>query len=196
MFTATTHDKGFTLIQLLFSIVIMGILISVVITSINPGRIKGRDSKRLSDLNQMKVALEFYREANGNYPYTCSTYFNASFDSSGYAANQLCTTPNGTTVTGQTLTQAMAPYVAKLSDPKLTSGDSGYLYVNQSNASSYCFMIWRTPENLKNFPSYTIPPTRCGSVGSDGQCGSAGTFGAVNSDEAVYIGKGTYAGGC
>lgn len=190
-------NGGFTLLQLLFSIVIMGLLISVVITSLNPSRIKGRDSKRLSDLNQMKVALEFYREANGNYPYTCNpsvytpSYSNVSFDSVIYGGNHLCTTPNGNTkiVPNVTLTQAMAPYVAQLKDPKLhANGDSGYLYTNTSvTQPSYCFMMWRTPENLRNFPSTTVNPARCPSVDSNGQC-SAGS-----NSNSVYIGKGTYA---
>jgi hypothetical protein len=149
----------------------------------------------------MKVALEFYREANGNYPNTCDPsvyapappYSNVSFDSVSYGGNHLCTTPNGLTkiVPNVTLAQAMAPYVAQLKDPKLhANGDSGYLYTNTAalgSQPSYCFMMWRTPENLKNYPSSAVNPYRCPSVDSNGQC-SAGS-----NNNSVYIGKGVYA---
>jgi type II secretory pathway pseudopilin PulG len=198
----STLNRGFTLLQLLFAIVIMGLFISVVITSLNPVRAKSRDSKRLSDLNQMKVALEFYREAVGHYPYSCSGTFPnnlSSFDSPTYQNNQVCDVLNGNpTPVGSggnglgTLTSVMAPYIPKIADPKLTLNDSGYIYMNISGASNYCFMIFRTPEDLRNFPLSSLNPTRCGGINNGtGQCNVAGTnTGIVNS---VFIGKGTYA---
>lgn len=69
------HDKfrnksgtGFTLIELLVVIAIIGILSSLVLASLNSARTKARDSKRLSDMKQVQIALEFYYDKNGQYP--------------------------------------------------------------------------------------------------------------------------------
>ena len=60
--------KGFTLVELLVVIAIIGILSSVVITSLNSARIRARDAKRVSDINQIRLSLEMYQDANSKYP--------------------------------------------------------------------------------------------------------------------------------
>ncbi len=61
-------NKGFTLIELLVVIAIIGILSSVVLASLNSARVKGRDAKRVSDMSQLKLALELYFDSNRTYP--------------------------------------------------------------------------------------------------------------------------------
>ncbi len=60
--------KGFTLIELLVVISIIGLLSSVVLTSVNSARAKARDARRITDLKQIQTALEFYYDTNGSYP--------------------------------------------------------------------------------------------------------------------------------
>lgn len=61
--------KGFTLIELLVVIAIIGLLASIVLVSLNSARQKARDSRRLSDLRQVALALEMYYDNNNNaYP--------------------------------------------------------------------------------------------------------------------------------
>lgn len=64
--------KGFTLIELLVVISIIGILSSVVMSSLNQARIKARDARRVSDLQELQKALEMYYSDNGHYPYDLS----------------------------------------------------------------------------------------------------------------------------
>lgn len=61
-------EKGFTLIELLVVIAIIGILSSVVITSLGTTRIKAQDSSRVSFISQLERALELYYADNGQYP--------------------------------------------------------------------------------------------------------------------------------
>ncbi|MDP3800007.1 MAG: type II secretion system protein [bacterium] len=89
--------QGFTLVELLVVITIIGILATVVLVSLNSARSKARDAKRLGDVRQIALALEFCYNDIGKYlpastfpavaaPMTCSgtTYItNMPADSSG-----------------------------------------------------------------------------------------------------------------
>lgn len=66
---------GFTLIELLVVIAIIGLLSSVVLTSLNSTRVKARDARRQTDLKQFQLALELYFNTNGKYPSGCWNYF-------------------------------------------------------------------------------------------------------------------------
>ncbi len=60
--------KGFTLIEMLIVVAIIGILASVVVIGIGPAQQRARDSRRASDLKQIQTALELYYNKNGAYP--------------------------------------------------------------------------------------------------------------------------------
>ncbi len=66
-------NKGFTLIELLVVIAIIGVLASIVLASLNTARKKSRDTRRVADMNQAKLALELYYDSNRRYPSTAST---------------------------------------------------------------------------------------------------------------------------
>jgi len=59
---------GFTLIELLVVISIIGLLSSIVLTSVNSARKKARDARRLADMHTMQTALEFYYDQFNQYP--------------------------------------------------------------------------------------------------------------------------------
>jgi len=64
-----TENKGFTLIELLVVIAIIGVLASIIIASLNNSRKKARDTRRLTDIKQIQLALELYFDANSSaYP--------------------------------------------------------------------------------------------------------------------------------
>jgi len=62
------ESRGFTLIELLVVVAIIGILASVILSSLNSAREKGRDTKRIADLKQIATALEMYFNDYGRYP--------------------------------------------------------------------------------------------------------------------------------
>lgn len=181
--------RGFTLIELLVVISIIGMLSSVLLSSLNEARSKSRDARRSGDLYTIRTALELYYSDNGHYPIMATTW--TSFDAPSYAGNAI------TNPSAATLAAALAPYLPSgMADPRrisantgLAANDAGYLYRSLSTVSgdSYCILFFRTPENMFHFSSSLIPMNRCLSVGLDGMCTGA---------NALYYGTGTFAGGC
>ena len=69
-YTLKTYS-GFTLIELLVVISIIGLLSSVVLTSLASARNSGKDASRIESFIQLRNALELYRASNnGKYPIT------------------------------------------------------------------------------------------------------------------------------
>jgi len=62
--------RGFTLIELLVVIAIIGVLSSVVLASLSAARAKSRDSRRISDIEQIRLSLELFFDAFQSYPST------------------------------------------------------------------------------------------------------------------------------
>lgn len=60
--------KGFTLLELLVVIAIIGILASVVLSSINTARAKARDIRKVADFKQLSTALNLYYDKYGTMP--------------------------------------------------------------------------------------------------------------------------------
>ena len=61
-------QAGFTLLELLVGIAIIGTLYSVVALSVQSSRRKSRDAKRAADIKQLASALEAYYTTNTLYP--------------------------------------------------------------------------------------------------------------------------------
>ncbi|HEY0980445.1 MAG TPA: type II secretion system protein [Candidatus Paceibacterota bacterium] len=59
---------GFTLIEMLIVIAIIGVLAAVIITSANSARQKSRTAQSLNDLAQINLALQGYQSEHGRYP--------------------------------------------------------------------------------------------------------------------------------
>ena len=67
-FSKRRGESGFTLIELLVVIAIIGILATIVLVSLNTARQKARDTRRISDMRQVALALEMYYDDNSAYP--------------------------------------------------------------------------------------------------------------------------------
>lgn len=62
--------KGFTLIEIIIAIFIIGLIITLANFSINKIKETGRDIKRIDNIKQIQLALEMYRRDIGSYPET------------------------------------------------------------------------------------------------------------------------------
>lgn len=65
-------SQGFTLIELLVVIAIIGVLAAVVLVTTGSVRIKSRDARRLSDMQQIKSGLDIYYNLGSGYPATAT----------------------------------------------------------------------------------------------------------------------------
>jgi len=77
--------KGFTLIEILVVMAIIGVLAALSLTGFGAARKNARDTTRKSDLGQYKLALEAYA-SNNNGLYPKNTYNGNSQSTSGIFA--------------------------------------------------------------------------------------------------------------
>ncbi|PIR41262.1 MAG: hypothetical protein COV31_02555 [Candidatus Yanofskybacteria bacterium CG10_big_fil_rev_8_21_14_0_10_46_23] len=61
-------EKGFTLVELLVVIAIIGVLSTLLLLQLGTARAKARDAKRISDINNLRSAVELYFDDFGQYP--------------------------------------------------------------------------------------------------------------------------------
>ncbi|MEA3449797.1 MAG: prepilin-type N-terminal cleavage/methylation domain-containing protein [Patescibacteria group bacterium] len=62
------NKKGFTLVELLVVISIIGLLSSFAVVSLNSARVKARNALRKGDMAQLRTALVLYYDDNAQYP--------------------------------------------------------------------------------------------------------------------------------
>lgn len=68
MWITNTKRRGFTLIELLVVIAIIGILTTVASVSLTQARRRARDTKRVSDIQQIRNGLVIYSNQRATYP--------------------------------------------------------------------------------------------------------------------------------
>jgi prepilin-type N-terminal cleavage/methylation domain-containing protein len=68
MISLKKTNRGFTIVELLIVIVIIGILAALVITTYSGIQKKARDTERKTDVNALHSQVEAYQAQNGKYP--------------------------------------------------------------------------------------------------------------------------------
>lgn len=110
------NKKGFTLIELLVVISIIGLLSSVVLSSLNTARAKARDTQRIRTLTELRTALNLYYADNGYYP-VCGGYLDYCSSNSGFGGSM------------SSWTELTPNYIKSITnDPVNTAGQYEYYY--------------------------------------------------------------------
>jgi prepilin-type N-terminal cleavage/methylation domain-containing protein len=68
MISFKKNSRGFTIVELLIVIVVIGILAALVVTTYNGIQQKARDTERKTDVNALHGQVEAYSAQNGKYP--------------------------------------------------------------------------------------------------------------------------------
>jgi general secretion pathway protein G len=61
-------NKGFTLIEMLVVIAVIGLLAALILVGLSSFRVRGRDTRRVADVKEVQNGLELYYMKNGSYP--------------------------------------------------------------------------------------------------------------------------------
>ena len=123
--------RGFTLIELLVVISIIGMLASIILTSLNGARIKARDAKRIEEVKGLERAIySYWLDHNGTYP------------------PDACGPDCGVALTDGTFTTAMQSYISTL--PPEASAD-GWQYVYSASPATYGYAFYIYQESLNGF---------------------------------------------
>ncbi|MBX9765430.1 type II secretion system GspH family protein [Patescibacteria group bacterium] len=112
--------RGFTLIEVMVVVAVIGLLSSVILASLAYAGQRGRDAKRVQDMKQLQSALELYASDNGGkYPLVPTSFV-------------------------WELGSSLAPkYIPQLPEDPTRTGGNRYRYytVNGTNASSYSMVV-------------------------------------------------------
>lgn len=69
----SNFSSGFTLVEMLVVIAVIGILYLIVFGSVSDSKARGRDAKRIADIGVIQLALERYYDEFKKYPDTLSS---------------------------------------------------------------------------------------------------------------------------
>lgn len=134
----TSDRAGFTIVELLIVIVVIGILAAITIVAYNGVQVKARDSARIAKVKSISKAIELYHTDNGRYPQI--------LDGVGWETTCGSQTENwGHCDRNNILATALAPYMkidpTSLSDA--TQGNYFYHYTSQAadNYQTYGLMV-------------------------------------------------------
>ena len=151
--------SGFTLVELLIVISIIGILASIGLASFNSSQMKSRDAKRKSDLKQIANALELYYNDKGQYPAPVGDA-GGNLQGCGAGAATACSWGNLTTPFSNTTTGTV--YMTRL--PADPSNNSHYYYrATQDVSGLYTkYQIYTRLENSQDKSIITGIDLDCG----------------------------------
>lgn len=145
-------SKGFTIVELLIVIVVIGILAALVVTTYSGIQAKARDSKRQSDIKAIQTQIEAFYASNSYYPsrgdINSSTWRTASMKS--LSADSI-KDPSGTTAefinTAPTATSKQYQYTAKAADGTTDCATVGSTPSTAPDCATYTLGAWL--ENTK-----------------------------------------------
>ena len=137
MISLQKRQRGFTIVELLIVIVIIGILATLVIVTFTGTQQRARDTQRKKDLLQIQTGIELYRSDVGAYP----------------AALPNC---------GSSLSNGATVYMQKFPCDPLPGAAWGTTYKYSGNANAYT--LYACLENANDSEKDTTKQGGCSSA--------------------------------
>ncbi len=130
---------GFTFIELMVAISIIGVLMTIVVAGGSAARKSARVAQRVSDIKKVQGALDLYYANNKSYPSTSGAHRGVCPSYNGGGAY---TTNNGLVIPG------LAPqYINQVpADPQTSASNDSNCYLYISNGTDYAFIIHQVTE--------------------------------------------------
>jgi general secretion pathway protein G len=148
------HKKGFTIVEIIIVITVIGILATIAIVSYNGAQVRARNATRLNDMKAVEELLETYFAQHREYPKTTNNP-QSNWKAIDVYTDKNC--PNGS---------SQADWVPGLAD-NLPQSDQSYAvgvdgaqgcYLYASNGSQYVLSAW----NMISVPQNTTLYRRLG----------------------------------
>ena len=156
-----TTSRGFTLLEMLVVIAIIGALVAIGYAALGEARAKARDTQRKTDLQMMQIALRLYAEQYGRYPdQGCVGYAAGPGDNSSWGG-----------CTAEEYAVGLAPnFIPTLPKDPNQEYDIGRGFIYLSNGVDYKLMVHASVEN-DFVTSYSHEFARCPySCGASSNC--------------------------
>ena len=147
-FVAWHRSKGFTLIEVLIVVAIIGLLASIVLVGYGSFRSRGRDTRRVADLNEAQKGLELYYLKFQYYPAVAASdswsSLKNSLVSAGIGVNNISNdplAPNRTYKYGASSdfqNYVLAATLEDVSNPAFQNSPRGTIYGISCDPPNYC----------------------------------------------------------
>ncbi len=127
MKSCLSRAKGFTLVELLVVVAVIGILMSIVTVSLSSARAASRDKERVADVKEIQLALRQYAFDNNAFPSTVTSDPDRGVPVClGFGPSETCWDE---LQESDTVDQALAPYISTIpTDPISSRIYNAYIY--------------------------------------------------------------------
>ena len=134
--------KGFTLVELLVVMAILGVLVTILASGFRNAQLRGHDTQRKSDLKEISNSLELFYQDYGYYPPASNGYIDACPYNPGSNSGTACSWGSGV------MTDSKTVYFKTMPDDP--TSDYNYYYRTVAGSNDQKFQLYAHLENTQD----------------------------------------------
>lgn len=167
MYFSSSARRGFTLVELMVAIAIIGILSSILYANFSDARAQARDKQRMVSLKEVQLALELYKAQNGSYPASACTPTSV-FCGPGPRSIVSLQCNSGCTSSGLYIAGLAPEFIPSLPIDPISENTSNLGYYYRSDGTSYKLMMRGVMENTTISPGseFAVCPSASSCTGA------------------------------